>query len=234
MTTSTKRRAILLGVSMAAVPVVAAACGSSSSDVTATSSSTSTSAHSVATATTSRPPSTGDAGSNTGAPTGRVVHVGSDTFTIDVSGTDVTVDTVAGSTYQITSASEVSSARVGQYVAAMGTGAGDVLQATSLAFVPDPPSFIASWAVTSTPQGTVYFGRITSIGKGTITITTGDGPRTISTAAVDSVTRTAATTFKAIAVGETVEVNGPKSKGLTYTGHQINIGETPAVVGQFD
>lgn len=232
MTTSTKRRAILLGMSFAVVSVVAAACGSSSSDVTATSSSTS--AQSLATAPGSRHLSTGEAGSIAGAPTGRVVHVGTDTFTIDVSGTDVTVDTVAGSTYQVTSASEVSSARVGQYVAAQGTEAGDVLRATRLAFVPDPPAFIASWAVTSTPQGTVYFGRITSIGKGTVTIATGDGPRTISTATVDSATRTAATTFKAIAVGETVEVNGPESKGLTYTGHQINIGETPAVVGQFD
>ena len=230
MIAASGRRSVLDGAIVAATALVIAACWSGTTGAnplpTATPSAEVTAA--------SGAPPTSTSISRGGAPTGTVVQVGKGEFVLEVSGRHVTVDTVAGSTYQLTATSKVTHVRSGEYVAGLGTVSGGELMATHLAIVPDPPSFVASWDITSTPQGAIYFGRVTAVDKGAITITTGDGPRTISTAAETAVTSTKATTFKAIKVGETVEVNGPERSSTVYTGHQINIGKTPAVVGQFD
>ena len=175
--------------------------------------------------------------SGTAAPSGTVVSVSSasESFVLqESSGTEITVDTVSGSTYQWTTTSTASTAAVGGWVAAQGNVFDGRLIASAVAFVPAPPSNIAQWDNETTAAGTVYFGQITAIENGLITITTGDGPETIDPASASTTTLTTTRTFDAIQVGETVEVNGPQDSTTVYTGHQLNIGLTPAVVGQFD
>lgn len=170
----------------------------------------------------------------TSAPHGKVTSVGSGTFELRESGKVIHVDTVSGSTYQLTTASRARLAKVGGYVAGVGTVSDGELHPTDLAFVPKPPSFIPAWDVTNTPAGTEYFGKILSLRAGVATISTGASRRKIDLTTAHDVTATSAVGFKAIKVGETVEVNGPEKSPNVYTGHQINIGVTPAVVGQFD
>jgi len=175
--------------------------------------------------------------SGAAAPSGTVVSVNSasGSFVLQESGgTVINVDTVSGSTYQLTTTSTASAAAIGGWVAAQGTVSNGQLIASAVAFVPTPPSTIAQWDIETTAAGTVYFGQITAIENGLITITTGDGPETIDPASASTITLTVTSTFDAVQVGATVEVNGPQDSAAVYTGHQLNIGQTPAVVGQFD
>lgn len=64
-----------------------------------------------------------------------------------------------------------------------------------------------------------------------MTISTDVGNRLISTSASPAVTVTTNATFAAVKPGLAVEVNGPEVNATLYTGHQINLGVTPAVVG---
>lgn len=175
--------------------------------------------------------------SNSIAPYGTVLSINSSSFVIkDTSGIDITIDIVSGTTYQYTTASTVSAVNVGGYVAASGLVSNDQLNAINLAFVPTPPSFVVSSLseVQTTPTGTVYFGQITAVQNGIITISWNGVVKTINTANITNVTLTVTSSFQAIKVGETIEVNGPEVSTTEYQGHQINIGLTPAVVGQFD
>jgi hypothetical protein len=175
--------------------------------------------------------------SSTAAPSGTVISVDSTSGSFvlqESSGTEITVDTISGTTYQYTTTSTASTAAVGGWVAAQGTISNGQLIAADVAFVPTPPSNIAQWDVETTSTGTIYFGQITAVQNGLITITTGDGAEIINPASATAITLTTTSSFQAIQVGSTVEVNGPQNSTTVYTGHQLNIGLTPAVVGQFD
>jgi hypothetical protein len=175
--------------------------------------------------------------SNSSAPYGTVISVNSSSFIIkDTSGINITVVIVSGTTYQYTTASTVSAAIVGGYVAGSGSVSNDQLNAINLAFVPTPPSFVVSSLseVQTTPIGTDYFGQITAVQNGIITISWNGVVKTINTTNVTNVTLTVASSFQAIKIGETIEVNGPEVTSTEFQGHQINIGLTPSVVGQFD
>jgi hypothetical protein len=177
-------------------------------------------------------------GSSGSAPAGTVVSVNSTagTFVLQESdGTQILIDTVSGSTYQYTTATTASAAAIGGWVAAQGTVSGGQLNAVDLAFIPVPPTNIFTTGGTETvPQGTVYFGPITAIANGVLTIETSTGSEYIDTAAATNVTITTNSSFSAIAVGMAVEVNGPEVTATEYSGHQINLNGQPAVVGQFD
>jgi hypothetical protein len=171
------------------------------------------------------------------APYGVVKCVDSATGTFvmtDTSGVDLTVNTVSGTTYQYTVATSDSQARVGGYVAGQGTVTDGRLVAVDLAFVPAPPNFIASWDTASAPQGTVWFGRMTAVQDSLLTISVNGGSRTIEANGAAEMTLTTASGFQGIQVGKMVEINGPRDSTFLFTGHQVNIGMTPAVVGQFD
>ncbi len=175
--------------------------------------------------------------SSSASPSGTVVSIDSanESFVLqESSGAKITVETISGTTYQYTTASSASIAAVGGWVAAQGNISNGQLSAADVAFVPAPPSNIAQWDVETTAGGTVYFGQITAVKNGLITITTGDGPEIINTASASSITLTTTSSFQAVTVGESVEVNGPEDSATVYTVHQLNIGLTPAVVGQFD
>lgn len=175
--------------------------------------------------------------SNSIAPYGTVISVGSSSFVIkDTNGVNITIDIVSGTTYQLTTASTVSAATVGDYVAGSGTVSNNQLNAVNLAIVPTPPSFVdgSLSEVQTTPSGTVYFGQITSFQNDAITISWNSVSKIINSTKATNVTLTVASNFQAIKAGETVEVNGPEVSSTEYQGHQINIGLTPAVVGQFD
>jgi hypothetical protein len=182
----------------------------------------------------------GKPGGHTGqSPEGTVVSVGDASFVVqEADGGEITVETTAASTYQYTQASTVGTAAVGNYVAGMGAVSGGQLVASDLAFVPVPPPRILPQIapIETAPQGTIYFGQMTAVAGSVITITTDAGALAIDTASVQDVTLTTDSDFQAIQVGEQVEINGPQSDASTtvYEGHQINIGLTPAVVGQFD
>lgn len=179
--------------------------------------------------------SSGTSSSSSNAPSGTVTSVGASSFVIkEPGGAFITVDVGTGTTYQYTVKSSASSAAVGNYVAGLGSVSNGQLEAVDVAFVPVPPSFIPSWEVDTTTQGTVYFGQITAVSGSDITITTGDGSKTIDAASIIDCTLTTSSSYDALKVGENVEVNGPEVTAAEYTGHQINIGLTPAVVGQFD
>jgi len=171
------------------------------------------------------------------APYGIVTSIGSGNFTIkDTTGINITIDIVSGTTYQYTVARTLSAAVVGGYIAGSGSVSKDQLNAVNLAFVPTPPSFVVSQLseVQTSPTGTIYFGQITTIQNGIITINWNGVTKTINTTNATNITLTVTSDFQAIAVGDTVEVNGPAISSTEYEGHQINIGLTPAVVGQFD
>jgi uncharacterized protein (TIGR03437 family) len=180
---------------------------------------------------------TSSSSTSAAAPSGTVVSVNATagTFVIQESGgTLITVDTVSGTTYQNTVAATASTAAVGGWVAGLGTVSNGQLNAVNLAFVPTPPSFIPQSDVETTTQGTLYFGQITAVSNGVATITTSEGSLQINMATATNITLTTTASFSSIVVGATVEVNGPAVSATEYTGHQLNIGLTPAVVGQFD
>lgn len=81
---------------------------------------------------------------------------------------------------------------------------------------------------------TIYYGPITAISSGVLTVPTSSGSVEINTASASNITLTTSSSFAAITVGMAVEVNGPEVSATEYTGHQINLNGTPAVVGQFD
>ncbi len=171
------------------------------------------------------------------APYGTVTSVGSNSFVIkDTSGIYITIDIVSGTTYQYTTASTFSAANIGEYIAGSGSVSNDQLNAVNLAFVPTPPSFVVGSLseIQTTPTGTVYFGQLTSLQNNIITISWNGVSKTINASNSINVTLTVTSSFQAIKVGETIEVNGPEVTSTEYQGHQINIGLTPAVVGQFD
>ena len=175
--------------------------------------------------------------SNSQAPYGTVLSINSGSFVIrDTSGINITIDIVSGTTYQNTTLSTVSAANVGGYVASSGLVSNNQLNAVNLAFVPTPPSFVdgSLSEVQSTPSGTVYFGQITSFQNDIITISWNGVSKTINASNPTNITLTTTSSFQAIKVGDTVEVNGPMVTSTEYQGHQINIGLTPAVVGHFD
>jgi hypothetical protein len=174
---------------------------------------------------------------NSEAPYGTVVSISSGSFVIrDTSGVNITIDIVSGTTYQYTTASTVSAANIGGYVAGSGSVSNNQLNAVNLALVPTPPSFVVGSLseVQQTPTGTVYFGQITSYQNGIITISWDGVSKTINASNATYVTLTVTSNFQAIKKGDNVEVNGPEVSSTEYQGHQINIGLTPAVVGQFD
>lgn len=167
------------------------------------------------------------------APGGTVNAVGRSSFTVhESSGTDVSIDVIVGSTYNVTKRSSVSAAKDGEWAEAVGSEHGTTLDATALALVPEPPARIPHWVITSSPGGEEFYGRIVAHHGNTITISNGSERRTIVVAAGRTVTRTLATTLQAVKVGETVEVDGPQESTYVWTGHQINLGVKPAVVGQ--
>ena len=159
--------------------------------------------------------------------------VGESSFTVrESSGTDVTIDVIAGSTYNVTKRSSVSAARDGDWAEAVGSEHGTTLDATALALVPEPPPRIPHWVITSSPGGEEFYGRIVAHHGNTITISNGSERRTIVVASGSPITRTVATSLQAVKVGETVEVDGPQDGTNVWTGHQVNLGVQPAVVGQ--
>ena len=172
------------------------------------------------------------------APEGSVVSVNSsnETFILQESdGTEITIDTVSGSTYQFTTTATASAAAAGGWVAAQGTVSNGQLDAVEVAFIPAPPTNIFTTGGTETTTGgTIYFGPITAIANGILTIETSSGNESIDIANATTITNTVASSFSAITVGMAVEVNGPEVSSTEYTGHQINLNGQPAVVGQFD
>ncbi len=172
------------------------------------------------------------------APEGTVVSVNSTngTFVLKQSdGTEITIDTISGTTYQYTTTATASTAAVGGWVAALGTVSSGQLDAVDLAFIPVPPTNIfTTGGIQTATQGTIYFGPITAVENGILTIETSSGSESINTANATTITNTTNSSFSAIAVGMAVEVNGPEVSSTEYTGHQINLNGQPAVVGQFD
>jgi hypothetical protein len=196
------------------------------------------------------------------APSGTVISVNTSSLSFvlkDSSGNSITIDTVSGSTYPFTvklssptiNASTISydiasdasysttvtsyTAVIGDWVAALGSVSDGQLDAVDLAYVPTPPDYIAQYDNETTSYGTTFFGQITAISSsGVISINAGGTTLYINTTAATAITLTTNSTFSDISIGETVEVNGPEVSSTEYTGHQINIGLTPAVVGQFD
>jgi hypothetical protein len=172
------------------------------------------------------------------APEGTVVSVNSTdgTFVLkEPGGAEITIDTVSGTTYQYTTTATAAAAAVGGWVAAQGTVSNGQLDAVELAFIPVPPTNIFTTGGTETTTGgTIYFGPITAIANGILTIETSSGSESINIANATTITNTTASSFPAIAVGMAVEVNGPEVSSTEYTGHQINLNGQPAVIGQFD
>jgi hypothetical protein len=181
---------------------------------------------------------TSSSSSSGAAPEGTVVSVNATagTFVLKESdGTLITIDTVSGSTYQYTTPATASAAAIGGWVAGEGTVSGGQLNAAELAFIPVPPTNIFTTGGTETAsQQTIYFGPITAIANGVLTVSTSSGSLQINMAPAATITNTTNSSFSAIAVGMAVEVNGPEVSATEYTGHQINLNGTPAVVGQFD
>ena len=181
--------------------------------------------------------SSSSSSSSSTAPSGTVTSIGAGSFVIkDSSGNAITIDTVSGTTYQYTISSNLSAATIGMYVAAQGSVSNGQLNAVDIAFVPTPPSFVTSslTEIQTTSTGTIYFGQITAIQSGIITISWNGVLTTINAANASTITSTTTSSFQAIAVGDYVEINGPEVNATLYDGHQINIGITPAVVGQYD
>ena len=172
------------------------------------------------------------------APEGTVASVNatSDSFVLEESdGTEITIDTVSGTTYQFTTTATAAAAAVGGWVAAQGTVSNAQLDAVELAFIPVPPTNIFTTGGTETTTGgTIYFGPIIAITNGILTIETSSGDESINIANATTITNTTSSSFSAIAVGMAVEVNGPEVSATEYTGHQINLNGQPAVVDQFD
>ena len=181
--------------------------------------------------------SSSSSSSSSTAPSGTVTSIGAGSFIIkDSSGNAITIDTVSGTTYQYTISSNLSAATIGMYVAAQGSVSNGQLNAVDIAFVPTPPSFVTSslTEIQTTSTGTIYLGQITAIQSGNITISWNGVSATINAANASTITSTTTSSFQAIAVGDYVEINGPEVNATLYDGHQINIGITPAVVGQYD
>lgn len=225
---------------LAAGGMTLAACSMGSSAATTTTTTahatTTTTARTVSSPSSTGAPSGGSAPStlHSGtAPSGSVTSLSGSSFVVSDAGTTTTIDLVSGTTYQDTTAATVADITVGNYVEATGAvSSSGTLDATALAIVPTPPSFVATSEVTSTPSGELYFGRVISDTGGIVRITTSEGTKAISTASATTVTKTTTASLSDLKVGDTVEINGPENTNGTYDAHQINIGLQPAVVGQ--